>query len=110
MKGWAATCGFIAILATTCAASAEGDPKNGKLIAGRCTLCHGDGNARSTSYQIVPMLAGQPASYLVKEMQNYAAGIREDTSRNGRMSSILQSLSAQDFEDIAAYFAAEERY
>jgi len=56
------------------------------------------------------MLAGQPASYLVKEMQNYAAGIREDTSRNGRMSSILQSLSAQDFEDIAAYFAAEERY
>lgn len=98
------------LLATTCAVSAEGDPGNGKLLAGRCTVCHGDGNARSTSLQVVPMLAGQPASYLVKEMENYTNGTREDTSRKGRMSSILKTLSPQDIQDIAAYFEAQDRY
>jgi len=97
-------------IATTSSVIAEGNPENGKLLAGRCGMCHGDGNARSTSFQVVPMLAGQPESYLVREMQNYANGIREDTSRNGRMTAVLQSLSAQDIEDIAAYFEAQERY
>ncbi|MCG6882798.1 MAG: c-type cytochrome [Silicimonas sp.] len=110
MKCWGALTGLMVLLATTAVASAEGDPENGKLVSGRCTNCHGDGNARSTSFQVVPMLAGQPASYLVKEMQNYANGSREDTSRNGRMSEILRSLEPQDLEDIAAYFEAQKRY
>lgn len=110
MRWWVASVGLLAVLAIADVALAEGDPKNGKLIAGRCAMCHGDGNARSTSFRVVPMLAGQPASYLVKEMRNYATGRREDTSRNGRMSSILQTLSDQDFEDIAAYFEEQERY
>ena len=101
----------MALLSTTIGVRAEGDPENGKLIAGRCTGCHGiDGNARSTSLQVVPMLAGQPASYLVQEMNNYAEGRRKDTSRNGRMTSILQSLTLQDIEDIAAFFEAQKRY
>lgn len=101
----------MALLSTAIGVRAEGDPENGKLIAGRCTGCHGiDGNARSTSFQVVPMLAGQPASYLVQEMNNYAEGTRKDTSRNGRMASVLQSLTPQDIEDIAAFFEAQERY
>ena len=89
----------MALLSTTIGVRAEGDPENGKLIAGRCT-----------GLQVVPMLAGQPASYLVQEMSNYAEGRRKDTSRNGRMTSILQSLTLQDIEDIAAFFEAQKRY
>jgi cytochrome c553 len=104
-----AFCGasILAGLATlSTGASAEGDPANGKMLAqgSRCTFCHGvDGNARSTSIQVVPMLAGQPAAYLAQEMKNYAEGIRADTSRKGVMAKELRLLSERDYEDLAAY-------
>ncbi len=69
-----------------------------------------DGNARSTSFRVVPMLAGQPASYLVKEMQNYATGKREDVSEKAAMSAAVKGLSQQDMEDIAAFYEAQARY
>ena len=92
---------------------AEGDAANGKMLAkaSRCGFCHGDdGNARSTSLQVVPMLAGQPAAYLVQEMKNYAEGLRVDTSRKGNMTKELQRLGEQDYEDIAAFYEAQKRY
>jgi cytochrome c553 len=92
---------------------ADGDPDNGRKLATEfsCAHCHGpDGNARSTRFQPVPMLAGQPTSYLVKEMQNYASGRREDLSRRARMSELLRQLSDTGFEDLAAFYAAQKRY
>ncbi len=91
---------------------AEGDPEKGRDLARtNCGRCHGDdGNARSTSFQPVPMLAGQPAVYLVKEMRAYATGTRVDTSRGAEMTRFLQGLSDQDYEDLAAYYAAQKRY
>ena len=94
-------------------AFAEGDPEKGKSLAqgSLCTRCHGvDGNARSTSLQVVPMLAGQPAAYLVQEMNDYADGTRADTSKNGQMAKELRLLNEADFEDIAAYYEAQKRY
>ena len=92
-------------------AAADGDVANGKMLSRDCAMCHGiDGNARSTSVQVVPMLAGQPASYLVQEMENYVAGIREDTSRNGMMTRKLMNLSESDFADLAAFYEAQERF
>jgi len=94
-------------------ALAEGDPDKGRSLAqgSVCTRCHGvDGNARSTSFQVVPMLAGQPAAYLVQEMNNYASGTRVDSSKNGQMAKELRLLNGTDFEDIAAYYEAQKRY
>ena len=93
-------------------ASAESDVAKGRTLAQtECAHCHGrDGNARSTSRQVVPMLAGQPTAYLVQEMINYAEGIRKDTSRNGNMVKKLKELSSQDFQDIAAFYEAQKRY
>ena len=106
--------GFVLAAATSGPenARAEGDVAKGRTLAQtECAHCHGrDGNARSTSRQVVPMLAGQPAAYLVQEMINYAEGIRKDTSRNGNMAKKLKELSAQDFEDIAAFYEAQKRY
>lgn len=56
------------------------------------------------------MLAGQPTTYLVKEMQNYASGRREDLSKNARMSDLLRKLSDKDIEDLAAFYEAQKRY
>ena len=103
---------WVAPVGDTGKARAEGDAAKGRTLAQtECARCHGrDGNARSTSVQVVPMLAGQPAAYLVQEMLNYAEGIRKDTSRNGNMAKKLQELGTQDFEDIAAFYAAQKRY
>jgi len=92
---------------------ADGDPEQGRKLATEysCARCHGpDGNARSTRFQPVPMLAGQPATYLVKEMHNYAAGRREDLSKNARMSDLLRKLSDKDIEDLATFYEAQKRY
>ncbi|WP_170383950.1 c-type cytochrome [Ruegeria atlantica] len=101
-----------ATLLATNPAFSEGDPENGRnLVRTNCAHCHGvDGNARSTSFQPVPMLAGQPSVYLVQEMRNYASGAREDNSKNAAMVSKLKELSDQEFQDIAEFFATQKRY
>jgi cytochrome c553 len=95
-------------------ASADGDLANGRTLAqgSTCTQCHGvDGNARSTSLQPIPMLAGQPAIYLVEQMKNYAEGRRVSSTKNfDLMVKELRLLSEKDFEDIAAYYEAQKRY
>lgn len=107
-------CGLFlaAIACDTKPAHAEGDVAKGRALSQtECSHCHGrDGNARSTSIQVVPMLAGQPAAYLVQEMVNYADGIRADSSKNGNMAKRLRELSVQDIEDIAAFYEAQKRY
>ncbi|WP_106203229.1 c-type cytochrome [Aliiruegeria haliotis] len=94
-------------------AVAAGDPVNGRqlAVARKCTGCHGmDGNARSTSFRVTPMLAGQPASYLVKEMRNYASGKRIDESEDEQMAKAAAELSPGEMEDIAAFYEAQSRY
>lgn len=103
---------ILAITSNASGAMAEGDPERGRDLARtNCARCHGeDGNARSTSFQPVPMLAGQPAVYLVQEMKNYVSGARDDSSKGQSMTRFLQDMSEQDFEDVAAYYAAQTRY
>ncbi len=94
-------------------ALAEGDPVNGKKLAKKwdCTRCHGlSGNTRSSEDEPVPMLAGQPAGYLVKATNEYKTGARADFDTWSRMSKLVQGLSDQDIEDIAAHYAAQKRY
>ena len=95
-------------------ASADGDLANGRTLAraSTCTHCHGvDGNARSTSSQPIPMLAGQPAIYLVQQMKDYAEGIRVSSTKNvDLMVKQLRLLSKTDFEDIATYYESQKRY
>lgn len=93
-------------------ATAEGNAENGRNLArAHCAHCHGfDGNARSTKSHPVPMLAGQPAVYLIKEMNNYVTGIRDDSSKNAAMTRVIKGLSETELADIAAYFEKQKRY
>jgi cytochrome c553 len=60
-----------------------------------------DGNSIEPAY---PNLAGQHESYLIKALADYRSGARE----NAIMASFAASLSHQDIEDLAAWYASQE--
>lgn len=81
--------------------SAAGDPEAGREKAMVCAACHGsDGNSTNPVW---PKLAGQHASYTLKQLADFKAGRRE----NPQMSPMAANLSEQDMADIAAYFASQ---
>jgi len=72
----------------------------GKAKSQVCAGCHGeDGNA---TIPIFPKLAGQHASYLVKQLQEFRSGKRPEQTMNA----MAESLSDEDIADISAYFGS----
>src|SRR5699024_9470073 len=51
-----------------------------------------------------PKIAGQGAPYLLKQLQDYKSGDREDAV----MAGMASPLSDEDMEDLAAYFASKK--
>ncbi len=85
-------------------AQAAGDPKAGQLKTSMCAGCHGIPGWR-TAYPTVysvPKLGGQHADYIVAALKEYKNGERSHPS----MIAIAGSLSEQDMEDLAAYYAS----
>ncbi len=81
---------------------AAGDPQSGKEKAQVCEACHGaTGESVDPSY---PNLAGQHESYLVKALSDYRSGARD----NAIMKGFAGSLSNQDIEDLAAWYANQD--
>lgn len=85
--------------------AAEGDAKNGRLLAYTCTGCHGIKgykNVYPTYY--VPRISGQNYEYLVAALTAYQKGERKHPT----MIAQAQSMSEQDIRDIAAYLSTPE--
>ncbi|HEY5702572.1 MAG TPA: c-type cytochrome [Gammaproteobacteria bacterium] len=79
-----------------------GDPVAGREKSQTCAACHGvNGNS---SNPVWPKLAGQHPSYIVKQLEDFKAGRRE----NAQMSPMATNLSKQDMEDLAAYYAIQK--
>jgi len=67
-----------------------------------CAACHGErGHSDDESYY--PSIAGKPAGYVFKQLQNFRAGRRH----NDIMQKMLANLSDEYMHEIAAYYAAE---
>ena len=66
-----------------------------------CQGCHGVQGEGNTAAAI-PRLAGQSSEYLVKQLQDYASGERE----NPVMQNFAKPLTPVDIEAIAEYFSA----
>jgi cytochrome c553 len=89
-------------------AFALGSAQAANLDAGKqkaqevCQACHGmDGlSAASAEY---PKLAGQHRDYLAKALRDYKSGAR----RNPIMGAMAQPLTAQDIDNMAAYYATQ---
>ena len=78
------------------------DSEAGKTKSALCAGCHGvDGNSPNA---IWPSLAGQHASYLVKQLENFKSGERADPVMQG----MAATLSEEDMQDVAAYFETQK--
>ncbi|WP_027854279.1 c-type cytochrome [Marinobacterium litorale] len=87
-------------LGITGVAHAAGDAAAGQQKTAVCAACHGaDGNSAAPNF---PKLAGQNASYLLKQLNDIKSGARSIPEMTG----MLDNLSDQDLADIAAYFAS----
>ncbi len=78
------------------------DSEAGKTKSALCAGCHGvDGNSPNA---IWPSLAGQHASYLVKQLENFKSGERTDPVMQG----MAATLSEEDMQDVAAYYETQK--
>jgi len=90
-----------AALSLPVAVQAAGDAARGKAKSEACVACHGpDGNSENPAF---PRIAGQHPDYLVKALEAYASGARQ----NAIMQGFAATLSAQDRQDLAAWFASQ---
>ncbi len=84
-------------------AHAGGDPEAGKAKSAVCAGCHGiDGNSTNPQW---PKLAGQHAIYLVTAVHAYKSGAR----KNSLMKPMVQELSDEDIEDLAAFYSSQKQ-
>jgi len=91
----------IAMLGFIHTAQAQGDIEAGKAKSTTCVACHGaDGNSPSNLY---PKIAGQHASYIVKQLQEFKSGDREDPI----MAGMVAALTEEDMQDLAAYYSSQ---
>lgn len=94
--------------AVMAAALAAGAAQAANLEAGKakaqevCQACHGmDGqSAASPEY---PKIGGQHRDYLAKALRDYKSGAR----KNPVMGAMAQPLTAQDIENVTAYYAKQ---
>jgi cytochrome c553 len=78
-----------------------GSADAGSAKAAVCTACHGvNGNSVNPEW---PVLAGQNAAYLREQLAAFKAKARN----NPIMQPIIDTLTAQDFADLAAYFSQQ---
>ena len=83
---------------------AAGDPAKGAELATTCMGCHGIPGYRNAypSYR-VPKLGGQKPEYLVIALQEY----RAKTRNHPTMQAQAATLSDEDMQNIAAFFAGQ---
>ena len=77
-------------------ATSESNPE----AVSACARCHGGEGERPMS-NLVPVLHGQPAEYLVSALNAYAEGKR----RSGIMQPLAADLRAEDIQNLADYYA-----
>ena len=83
---------------------AGGDPVAGRAKNAMCVGCHGIPGWKTAypdTYR-VPKLGGQHEEYIVAALKQYKTGERNHPSMNG----IAASLTDQDMENLAAYYAS----
>ena len=92
------------LLVAGAAANAAGDVVRGKLLSYTCLGCHGIASYKNVypTYS-VPKLAGQHPDYLAAALKSY----RSKDRSHGTMHAQAATLSDQDIDDIAVFFAGE---
>ncbi len=79
----------------------EADADAGREKAQPCAACHGQTGISPSG--LFPNLAGQKASYLVKQLEEIRDGVREVPQMTGQ----LEDFSDQDIRNVAAFYAEQ---
>ena len=94
---------FFLIFTLPAACLAEGDAQAGEAKIQTCATCHGaQGNSENPAW---PKLAGQGAKYIVQQLRLFKNNVRHNVLMNAQVA----TLSDQDMQDIASYYAAQSR-
>jgi len=102
MKTWLITVSVAAALISG-GVQAAGDAAAGEAKAAVCLACHGpNGNALVPTW---PKLAGQHPEYIYKQLMDFKSGARA----NDQMSPQVAILEEPDFQNLAAYYAAQQQ-
>lgn len=75
--------------------------QQGKGQAWSCASCHGEAGQGNLS---TPRLAGQPAEYLKKQLQDFASGLRMNES----MAVVAKALTEAEIDNVAKYYGQLE--
>jgi cytochrome c553 len=93
---------FALLLAAASSVQAAGDAARGEAKSQVCQACHlKDGNSSDPQY---PRIAGQYHDYLEHSLRAYKSGERN----NAIMKGFADTLTDQDIEDLAAFYASQE--
>ncbi len=96
-------CVLATVAATTSASAAtDGNAAAGAAKSKPCAACHGIDGDQTIDGQY-PRIGGQYADYLLRAMQDYQNGRRD----NAIMAGFVKELSTQDLADLAAFYAAQ---
>jgi cytochrome c553 len=96
-----ATLSMVAVLGWSGTALATGSKEAGQTKAATCSACHGmDGNSVNPEW---PSLAGQHASYVIRQVKSFRASQRQ----NVLMAPMASILTDQDIDDLAAWFSSQ---
>ncbi len=80
-------------------AHAAGDAAAGKAKATACAMCHGPTGAGT---KMGTRIAGEDPAKFIQAMNDYKSGKRDNAMMKGQ----VNSLSADDVSNLAAYFAS----
>ena len=94
----AALCGTLVLLAL--ADQAVADAATGRDLSRGCAVCHGANGIGTAPNN--PNLAGQTEFYLIKQMQDFRDGRRE----NEQMSIIAETLTDEEIRSLAAWYSS----
>ena len=76
-----------------------------KLDRQVCAVCHGPGG--STSSELFPQLAAQPATYLINQMKAFRDKSRSDENARRFMWGVSSRLSDKDIQTLASYYESK---
>ncbi len=103
VAGWLAAAMLIFCTAVQ-AADAPNVPDTLQQRLAACTTCHGVHGGGTPDSKFFPRLAGKPAAYLLRQMQDFQNGLR----KYAPMEYTVRHLSPEYMREIAEYFSAQQ--
>lgn len=94
--------GLIGLIVTT---SAFANDVGSKLDRQLCSVCHGAGG--TTSSELFPQLAGQPAPYFIAQMKAFRDKSRSEENAKRFMWGISSRLTDDDIEQLATFYEVQ---